>query len=138
MKQLTIFIFIILFIECTYARQSSENWAESTLSQLSLREKIAQMMIFRMNMRFKDISEKKWDEIIQLIETDGIGGIHLWSGDVSSSLFYINEFQVKSKIPIIFDADIEHGLNQRFPSGTDLPPMMAIAATGNPENAYFC
>tara|TARA_A100001037_G_scaffold303973_1_gene339390 strand:- start:1069 stop:3993 length:2925 start_codon:yes stop_codon:yes gene_type:complete len=137
MKKLTLFILIIFFAGCTIAPRSPKNWAESTLSQLSLREKIAQMMIFRMNMRFKDISEKKWDEIIQLIKTDGIGGIHLWSGDASSSLIYINEIQNKSRIPIILDADIEYGLNQRFPSGTDFPPMMAIAATGNPENAYL-
>ncbi len=58
MKKLTLFIFIIFFAGCTIAPRSPKNWAESTLSQLSLREKIAQMMIFRMNMRFKDISEK--------------------------------------------------------------------------------
>ena len=48
----------------------------------------------------------------------------------------MNEIQKRSRIPIIFDADIERGFGQRFPSGTDFPPMMAITATGNPENAY--
>ncbi|MBC8344605.1 MAG: glycoside hydrolase family 3 protein, partial [Bacteroidetes bacterium] len=111
-------------------------WAEETLSMLSLREKIAQMMIYHMNMRFKDVSESKWDEIQSLIKSDGIGGIHLWYGDGSSSAVIMNEMQQQSKVPIIFDADIEYGLNQRFSSGTDFPPLMAIAATGNPENAY--
>jgi len=112
------------------------SWAEETLSMLSLREKIAQMMIYHMNMRFKDVSESKWKEIQSLIKTDGIGGIHLWYGDGSSSVAMMNEMQQQSKVPILFDADIEYGLNQRFPSGTDFPPLMAIAATGNPENAY--
>ena len=70
------------------------------------------------------------------ISSDGIGGIHLWYGDASSSLTLMNEMQKASKIPILFDADIEYGLNQRFPSATDLFPLMAIAATGNPDNAY--
>ena len=51
-------------------------------------------------------------------------------------LAFINEIQKRSKVPIIFDADIERGFGQRFPSGTDFPPMMAITATGNPKNAY--
>ena len=52
------------------------------------------------------------------------------------SIAIMNEIQKRSRIPIIYDADIERGFGQRFPSGTDFPPMMAITATGNPENAY--
>lgn len=113
-----------------------DNWAESTLKQLSLREKIGQMMVYRMNMRFKDVSSEKWKEINSLIASDGIGTIHLWYGDAGSSLAMMNQMQSASKVPILFDADIEYGLNQRFPFGTDVPPLMAIAATGNPDNAY--
>ena len=87
-------------------------------------------------MRFKDVSLEKWKEINSLIGSDGIGTIHLWYGDAGSSLAMMNQIQSASKIPILFDADIEFGLNQRFPFGTDLPPLMAIAATGNNENAY--
>ena len=32
------------------------------------------MMIYRMNLRFKDIPKEKWESIIGLIEKDGIGG----------------------------------------------------------------
>jgi len=106
------------------------------LKKLSLREKIAQMMIYRMHLKYDSITPEKWEEITRLVSGDGIGGIHLWSGDGSSSLAFINEIQKRSKVPIIFDADIERGFGQRFPSGTDFPPMMAITATGNPKNAY--
>ena len=112
------------------------NWAESTLKQLSLRQKIAQMMVYHMNMRIKDVSESRWNEIQSLIKSDGIGTIHLWYGDIGSSISLMNEMQSLSKVPILFDADIEYGLNQRYPSGTDLPPLMAIAATGDVDNAY--
>ncbi|MEE2765179.1 MAG: glycoside hydrolase family 3 N-terminal domain-containing protein [Candidatus Neomarinimicrobiota bacterium] len=116
--------------------RTSPSWAEYTLNRLTLREKIAQMMIYRMNMSYKDIPIEKWREIMNLIQSDGIGGIHLWAGDGSSSLVVMNKMQELSKIPIIFDADIEKGLKERFPSGTELPPMMAITSTGNPQNAY--
>ena len=111
-------------------------WAEETLNNLSLREKIAQMMIYRMNLRFKDMPKEKWESIIGLIEKDGIGGIHFWYGEASSSLTFLNEMQIRSKVPILIDADIEYGLNQRFNEGTELMPFMAIAATHKPSNAY--
>ena len=133
------FLFILLALtSCsTFPRtQDATNWAEKTLSQLSLREKIGQMMVYRMNMRLKDVSLEKWKEINSLITSDGIGTIHLWYGDASSSIALMNKMQTLSKVPILFDADIEYGLNQRFPSGTDLPPLMAIAATSNTNNAY--
>ena len=116
--------------------KSSKNWPKRVLKKLSLREKIAQMMIYRMHLKYDSITPEKWEEITRLVSGDGIGGIHLWSGDGSSSLAFINEIQKRSKVPIIFDADIERGFGQRFPSGTDFPPMMAITATGNPKNAY--
>ncbi len=130
---LTFFLFVI---GCTSTPRSSNNWPEKVLRKLSLREKIAQMMIYRMHLKYENITSEKWEDITKLISSDGIGGIHLWSGDGSSSLAFINEIQKRSKIPIIFDADIERGFGQRFPSGTDFPPMMAITATGNPKNAY--
>ena len=133
---LSLLFFLFITLGCAGLMRTSPNWAELTLNRLSLREKIAQMMIYRMNMSYKDIPIEKWEEIMSLIDGDGIGGIHLWAGDGSSSLVIMNKMQELSKIPILFDADIEKGLKERFPSGTDLPPMMAIAATGNPQNAY--
>ena len=83
-----------------------------------------------MSMRLKDIPSTKWDEIVELIDSDGLGGVHLWYGDASSSLTIMNEMQGRSRVPILFDADIEYGLNQRLPMGTDILPLMAIEAPG--------
>lgn len=129
---------IFFFPGCTGSGQSSfqQSWAERTLNKLTLREKIAQMMVFRMNMRFLNEESSQWEEIVSLLESDGFGGIHIWSGDAGTSLTLLNEIQRRSKVPIIVDADIENGLYSRFPSGTDLPPLMAIAATGSTKYAY--
>ncbi len=138
-KRLFLWVFLLAFIfisGCSSVPKTSKNWPQKVLKTLSLREKIAQMMIYRMHLKYKDVTPEKWEEIIRLLDGDGIGGIHLWSGDGSSSIAIMNEIQKRSRIPIIFDADIERGFGQRFPSGTDFPPMMAITATGNPENAY--
>ena len=138
-KQVFLWLFLSFFVfigGCASVPKSSKNWPKRVLKKLSLREKIAQMMIYRMHLKYESVTPEKWEEITRLVSGDGIGGIHLWSGDGSSSLAFINEIQKRSKVPIIFDADIERGFGQRFPSGTDFPPMMAITATGNPKNAY--
>jgi beta-N-acetylhexosaminidase len=114
----------------------SKSWADNTLVDLSIRERIAQMMIYSMSMQFEKVSETKWEEVFTLIKSDGIGGVHLWYGEASSSITIMNQMQKESKIPILFDADLETGLKQRFPSGTEFPPAMAIGATGKPENAF--
>ena len=126
----------LFFYSCAHYQKFSKDWAIKNLESLTLREKIAQMMIYGMNMRFSDISENKWEEIFNLIKSDGIGGVHLWYGEASSSLVIMNQMQNDSKIPILFDADLEYGLKQRFPSGTEFPPAMAISATGNSKNAF--
>ena len=56
------------------------------MKKLTLRQKIAQMMIFRIHLKYASITPQKWDEIKSLLDNDGIGGIHIWSGDGSSSL----------------------------------------------------
>ncbi len=137
-QKIILLIAISFFMSCAGPGQFvfQQSWAERTLQKLTLREKIGQMMLYGMHMKFMNDEDSRLKEIKKYIETDGVGGIHLWSGEVGMSLTMLNELQNLSKVPIIVDADIEHGLNQRFTSGTDLPPFMAIAATGNPKLAY--
>ena len=113
-----------------------KSWAEQTLQELNLRERISQMLIYSMHLDFRNDENVQWQEINQLIASDGIGGLHLWSGNTGLSVTMLNALQSKSKVPIIVDMDIERGLEQRFPEGTQIPPSMAIAATGNSKNAF--
>ena len=55
----------LLFSACAGPGQfkSKKSWAESTLKKLTLREKIAQMMVVSMNMRFMNYESAKWNEI---------------------------------------------------------------------------
>lgn len=137
-RLLLLFISIILFNACAGPAQLSfhQSWAERTLNKLTLREKIGQMMLYGMHMKFMNVEDPRWQELKAIIGRNGVGGIHLWSGDVGTSLTLLNELQGMSKVPILVDADIEYGLNQRYDAGTDLPPLMAIAATGDPALAY--
>ncbi len=131
-------ILMLTMFSCTppASIEIEKSWAEQTLQKLTLREKVAQMLIYSTHLDFRNNDNKQWQEINRLIETDGIGGIHLWSGNTGLSVTMLNTLQGKSKIPILVDMDIERGLQQRFPEGTQLPPAMAIAATGDLQNAF--
>ena len=132
-------LFSIIFLTCSGAGTISSlesSWAESTLKKLSLREKIAQMMVYRMNMKFMNYESDEWKEIEKLISSDGIGILHIWFGEAGSALTLLNKMQKVSKVPILVEADIESGLGRRYSGAVTLPPMMAIAATGDPQNAY--
>ena len=139
MKLIFIRIFfagILFFFGCSKNYTEDASWAKSTLEKMTLRQKISQMLVYRMNMRFLSNSNKNLNEVMDLVSSDGIGGIHFWYGDVGTSLTLLNKIQLLSKIPILIDADIENGLYQRFPEGTELPPFMGIAATGDSLLAY--
>ena len=134
------FIISVIIISSGYLYPNqfpwNKSWAESTLDKLTLREKIAQMMVYRMNMHYLNYNSDEWKEIEDLISSDGIGVLHIWFGETGSALTMLNKIQRESKIPILVEADIESGLGRRYPGAVTLPPMMAIAATGNSKFAY--
>ena len=47
-----------------------------------------------------------------------------------------NQLQAKAKIPLLVGADFERGAAMRLDEGTSFPTAMALAAAGNPEDAY--
>ena len=130
------FVSILFLFGCSKNYTEDASWAKSKIGKMTLRQKISQMLVYRMNMRFLSNSNKNLDKIMDLVSSDGIGGMHFWYGDVGTALTLLNKLQSLSDIPILIDADIENGLYQRFPEGTELPPFMGIAATGDSMLAY--
>ena len=94
MQRIIILTFSIIFLSCSGTGSQTpykSPWAESTLKKLSLREKIAQMMVYRMNMKFMNYESDEWKEIEELIQSDGIGILHIWFGEAGSALTLLND-----------------------------------------------
>ena len=131
---------ISMLILATCATQlpnvESSPWARATLKKLTLRQKIAQMMVYHMNLDYMPADSPKWMEIETLIETDGIGSIHVWTGDAQAAKTILNQMQSMSRVPIMVQADLEYGIKGRFDAGTEIPRPMALSATGKPELAF--
>ena len=43
------------------------------------------MMVYRMNMKFMNYESDEWKEIEELIQSDGIGVLHIWFGEAGSA-----------------------------------------------------
>ena len=140
-------LFILLccfFLSCNPATQkrrsaswdskSTNHWAEKTLAQMTLREKIGQMFFYHLDTNFKSDDDPAWQKIVTLVQTHHIGGVHLWRGEPYATVYMTNRLKELAKIPLIFTADLENGV-ARF-GGTAFPPNMAIAATADPQMAY--
>ena len=79
-KQLFLWLFLSFFVfigGCASVPKSSKNWPKRVLKKLSLREKIAQMMIYRMHLKYDSITPEKWEEITRLVSGDGLSLIHI-------------------------------------------------------------
>ena len=53
-------------------------WAKKMLKELTLRQKIAQMMVYHMNLDYLPANSSQWQEVEKILASDGIGGLHVW------------------------------------------------------------
>ena len=114
--------------------KSTNQWVEKILAQMPLREKLGQMFFYHLDTNFKTDDDPAWQKIVTLVQAHHLGGVHLWRGEPYATAYMTNRLQKLAPIPLIFTADLEHGV-ARF-GGTAFPPNMAIAATGDPQMAY--
>ena len=62
-KKIIILSFAFLLSCSSIVTNMNENsWAESVIKKMTLREKIAQMMVYRMNMHYVNFENKDWEK----------------------------------------------------------------------------
>jgi beta-N-acetylhexosaminidase len=122
-------------------------WVESTLASLSLRERVAQMVVFWTLGDYTSVDDSTFAEIVRWVETDGVGGISMSLGTPIEVAEKINYLQRRARVPLLVAADLEPSLLRLeaavYPhylletgGATAFPRAMAIAATGRDEDAY--
>ena len=111
-------------------------WTEQKLSSMTLREKIAQMIISNSDGYVLDESSAEFQRIQNLIVNEKIGGLIFFKGNSGQEAGLINKFQSMSETPLLISADFERGTRMRLDDGSLFPSNMALGATRNPELAY--
>ena len=106
--------------------QQENAWVEATLKQMSLNEKIGQLMWIRAHSDKGPDHEKK---VKKLITDYHIGGLTFFQGTPEKQAALTNEFQELAKIPLIISMDAEWGLGMRLKESTiSFPNMLTLGA----------
>ena len=120
-------------------------WVESTLKEMSVEEKVGQLLFTTYHGSFTSTDSSAYAQMLHDVGQLHVGGfINVTQGSplgflksqVYPSAVLSNQLQAKSKLPLLIGADFERGTAMRLDEGTSFPTAMALAAAGNPKDAY--
>jgi beta-N-acetylhexosaminidase len=118
------------------SNSSYNEWTENTLSQMTLREKIAQMIVSHSEGYTLPDNSKEYSRLKNLVQNEKVGGFIFFKGKAREQGELINKLQNLSETPLLISADYERGTRMRLEDGSLFPNNMAIGATRNPDLAY--
>ncbi|MBI5346063.1 MAG: hypothetical protein HZB76_02850 [Chlamydiae bacterium] len=125
---------ILRIVFCLFPFLCFGDWAQNTLSQMSLDEKIGQLfMIPACPLR----DEKHFKDVENLIEKYHIGGIIIKVSDPISQINLLNRLQKFSEYPLIVSADAEWGLGMRMKDTISFPKNMTLGAIQDNHYIYL-
>ena len=123
-------------------------WVEETLAGLSLRERVAQLVMVWMSGGYAPRDDEEFTRIESLVRDDAIGGIVISLGTPLGYAARLNRLQASADVPLLVGADFESGAGFRvsgvfalpnmleMPGATVLPPAMALGAADDEDFAY--
>ena len=124
---------------------AAEKWVQSTLRRMTLDEKIGQLVMVFYFGGFTSAESDAYQELLRQVEQNHAGGLVISTrpgllGTERSQVYpaaaMANALQRRAKVPLLVGADFERGTAMRLEDGTEFPPAMAVAATGEPKLAY--
>lgn len=114
----------------------SQTWADSTLQDLNLEEKVGQMIMIGMAAPGNISDPHERDQVRRRIAETRAGGVVLFAEHPLSHSVWIEWVQQQSKIPLFIALDAEWGAGLRLWDLTRFPNAMSIGATQQASNAF--
>jgi len=115
---------------------SGDYFTEKKLSDMTLREKIGQMIISSTLGENYQEGSAEYRRLVKLCRDTKVGGFIFFKGTSSSYASLSNKLQGLSETPLLISADFERGTGMRVTDGTLFPNNMAVGAANNPDLAY--
>ena len=115
---------------------SGDYFTEKKLSDMTLREKIGQMIISSTPGENYQEGSAEYRRLAKLCRYTKVGGFIFFKGTSSGYASLSNKLQALSETPLLISADFERGTGMRVTDGTLFPNNMAVGAANNPELAY--
>jgi beta-N-acetylhexosaminidase len=117
-------------------QQARQKWVENTLHNLTLEEKIGQMVMSRAYGYYYSDRSDEYHRLENLIEKNKVGGLIFFQGDVYETKILIDRLRTLAKVPLLIGGDFEWGTAMRIRRGTRFPEAMALGATRDTMLAY--
>ncbi len=123
-------------------------WVQRTLSTLTLRQKVGQMVWPSVFADYVSTSDSAWRRLESWVVSDEVGGFTMSIGSPIEMGAKLNAMQRLARLPLLVGADLEAGAGFRasggffLPNAIDLggatlfPPQMALGATRDTALAY--
>ncbi|WP_426475771.1 glycoside hydrolase family 3 protein [Chryseobacterium balustinum] len=113
--------------------KKAEEWVNQTYNSLSQDEKLGQLFIVAL---YTNKDENHINQVRNIVTNDKIGGLILMQDDAAKEINLVNEFQQKSKVPLMIGMDAEWGLYQRINTAHKFPWAMTLGAIQDKDLIY--
>jgi beta-N-acetylhexosaminidase len=126
----------------------TRTWAERTFAELTLREKVGQLIMPWVLGDYAPEGSPSHERIAEYVHDQGIGGVIMSVGTPLEVAAKLNDLQGHAKIPLLVGADLETGAGFRMRGAvympgsielggaTQFPSLMAVGAAGDERLAY--
>ena len=131
MKHSIFTLLICLFISFACFSQNSEKEIEKLMSQMTLKEKVGQLIMIGAD---TDLNKKYCEKILKDIDSNKVGGVCFFKGKSDNLPKLINKYNSVCKIPLLVSIDGEWSLSMRF---TDLDPFPRAMAFGALDSSDY-
>lgn len=88
-----------------------DNWVEQTLEQLTLEQRIAQLMVVRVPL---DMNDRQVADFSSRINGHGVGGVCFFAGTADRQVAITRRLQKDASVPLLICLDAEWGLGMRL------------------------
>ncbi|WDF47953.1 glycoside hydrolase family 3 protein [Chryseobacterium sp. KACC 21268] len=105
--------------------KKAKDWVDKTYNALSQEEKLGQLFIVAL---YTNKDEAHINQIRNIVLNDKIGGLILMQDDATREINLVNEFQSKSKVPLMIGMDAEWGVFQRIAKAHKYPWAITLGA----------
>lgn len=113
--------------------KKAQQWVDKTYKNLSQDEKLGQLFIVAL---YTNKGEDYISQVRNIVTNDKIGGLILMQDDAAREISLVNEFQQKSKVPLMIGMDAEWGLFQRIATAHKFPWAMTLGAIQDKNLIY--
>ncbi len=113
--------------------KKAQQWVDKTYKNLSQDEKLGQLFIVAL---YTNRGEEYISQVRNIVTNDKIGGLILMQDDATREINLVNEFQQKSKVPLMIGMDAEWGIYQRIATAHKFPWAMTLGAIQDKNLVY--